>query len=360
MLKREDIVRRLLRGNLVMDAHTHVGTDPASHRRGDFPYAQSAEDLLVRLDRWRLDAAICFPFVFSAWYDTEALIEGRVRQGKGKRGAAPFEKENENLCREIYEAYPQCGGRLLPFVFFDPAREPAAQAAAAERLFERYAVFGLKTASTYLRAPWADLLSKGQPLMDWAARHNLPVTLHTSVHPDDPWANVADALRVAKARPEIRFCLAHACRFQRAALEAAAEQPNRFVDVSALRIHCELARQNHPAVARRRERFPADYRRPAEVLGRLATAYPNMLLWGSDSPYYCFMSRFTDARGKTTVFALRAETDAEAESFWSLPPPVRERIGCSNTRRYLFGKKAERPPPANLSGKANTKRRQAT
>ncbi len=336
-MKKETIIRRLRREPLLIDVHTHVGTDPANYVQGDFPYAQSAEDLVVRMDRWGIDVSVCFPFLYTSYFDLSAFLKGRMRKRRTSEAISPYAIENARLCQEIYEAYPMCARRLLPFMFFDPTREPAGQAAAMMDLADRYPVFGLKTAGSYTQSPITDLLKQGECLLDFAAARNLPFMIHTSVKPDDPWANVHAILKVVRARPDIRFCLAHTCRFDRRALEQAAELPNCFVDFSALHIHCDLARTGNLAVAAPPDRFRAPYRRPDGVMAALAKVYPDTMLWGTDSPYYCFMGRFTNDKGETEILQLKCDTDAEIASLKRLSAATRRRIGYTNTLRFLFG-----------------------
>ncbi|MFA5688663.1 MAG: amidohydrolase family protein [Kiritimatiellales bacterium] len=334
-MNRQQIIQHISTAKLI-DVHTHTGMDAVNFYRGDFPYAQSAEDLLVRLDRWGVDVAVTFPFLYSRWFDFADFLQGRMTRAAAAFDA-PYAPENELLCREIYEAYPQCAGRLLPFMFFDPARAQKEQVAVLRRLSEKYPVFGLKTASSYLHAQITELLSAGSVLLDFAVEQNWPVMIHTAVHPDDPWANVHKILDVVKARPDVRFCLAHTCRFDRRALDEAAELPNCFVDFSAFNIHCQLAIDNHPAVAVPEKRFSADYSNHAVAMKTIAEAYPETMIWGTDSPYYCFMSRFINESGEEIIVQLSCATDTEINEFNKLPETMRRQIGIYNSQRWLLG-----------------------
>ncbi|MBC8453536.1 amidohydrolase family protein [PVC group bacterium] len=335
-MNRKTIIQKIRRNPILIDVHTHVGTDPASYQRGDFPYAQSAEDLIVRMDRWGVDTAVCFPFLYTTYYDKRAYLNGRIRKSRSDCSPAPYVNENRRICEEIYEAYPLCAGRLLPFGFFDASRNQTEQVKALHELADQYPLFGLKTASSYTQSPITDLLGKGERLVDFASEHDIPFMLHTAVVPDDPWANVFDILKVVKARPDVRFCLAHTCRFDRNALEQANELPNCFVDLSAFTIHCDLVQQNSPAVAAKPQRFPAPYTQPAKVMQKLADAFTQTMLWGTDTPAYCWMSRFTNAAGETKIMQLKCDTDAEINTFKKLPEKTRQRIGYDNTISYLF------------------------
>lgn len=336
-MHKRNMVERVTRDARLIDVHTHVGMNPARYRLGDFPYAQSAEDLLIRLQRWGVDVAACFPVSYSVWFDPEAFGQGRMLPNPTPECPAPFVWENQNLCREIYEAYSACAGRLLPFLFFDPAREQRGQVDAMAGIAERYPVFGLKTVTSYMQSHITDLLEGGACLLDFAAARNLPLVIHSAIVPSDPWANVHAVLRVVRTRPELRFCIAHTCKFDRRALDEAAELPNCFVDFSAFNIHCQLACEHHPTMASQADRFPADYRNHAEAMAAIAEAYPDTMLWGTDTPYYCFKSRFVSDAGETVFFNLHCDTDTEILEFRKMPELVRRQVGRDNTLRYLFG-----------------------
>lgn len=337
MMTRQQIARKICAGGGLLDAHTHLGADAALFYKSEFPYALCAEDLSLRLKRARLECAVCFPFIYTDYFQLAAFGEGRFRRNTKGRSTVPYEFENLRLCREIYEAFPEFAGKLLPFAFFDPAREPSSQAAALRRLARRYPLFGLKTATSYLRTPITALLGKGAPLLDLAAELDIPVTLHTAVLPDDPWANVFEALKVVAARPEVRFALAHTCRFDRRALDRAAALPNCFVDCAAFHIHCRLAVMNHPAVAGRNHRFPADYRCHAAALQRVAETYPSKIIWGSDTPAHYWKGRFRDQRGRELYLDLACGPTKETDELRKLPSTLQRRIAQENTVRFLFG-----------------------
>ncbi|MBI2441325.1 MAG: amidohydrolase family protein [Lentisphaerae bacterium] len=337
MMTRPQIARQIRAGAGLIDAHTHLGADMAAFYNGDFPYAISAEDHGVRLAHLGLERAVCFPFVYTNYFQLIAYRHGRFRRATGSASRFPYEFENLRLCREIYEAFPEFAGTLLPFAFFDPAREPAGQAAALRRLARRYPLFGLKTASSYLRSPITALLGKGACLLDLAAELDIPVTIHTSVLPADPWANVFDVLKVVAERPDVRFALAHTCRFDRRALDRAAALQNCFVDCAAFHIHCRLAVENHPAIAAKPHRFHADYRDHAAALQRIAAAYPVKILWGSDTPAHYWKSVFRDARGMEIRLNLACGPTTEADCLRKLPAQLARRIAHNNTVRFLFG-----------------------
>ncbi|MFP4028392.1 MAG: amidohydrolase family protein [Candidatus Brocadiia bacterium] len=321
----------------LIDVHTHVGIDPVSFLNGDFPYALSAEDLVFRMDAQNIDYAVCFPFIYTSYFQLHSFANGEFEHDPENPSSFPYEVENRRLCREIYDAFPQFAGRVLPFLFFDPGRQTEAQVSLLNDLCQEYPLFGLKTATSYLQSHISELNNEGSCLLDLAAERNLPMTIHSAVMPGDPWANVFEILDVVKSHPEVRFSVAHTCRFDRSALETAAGLRNCYVDFSAFHIHCKLAEQNHPAVAVEEERFPTDYREHAVAMQQIAEAYPDTMMWGTDTPAYYFISRFFNDKGKEIEMSLPCAPWTEIREFRKLPEDLRRKIAYENTIRFLFG-----------------------
>ena len=352
MMTRQQIAGRIRRGRGLIDAHAHLGADLALFYNGDYPYAISAEDHGVRMAQSGIEAVLCFPWVYTNYFAMAPFRRGRFRRDPRGGSDFPYAFENERLCREIYEAFPEYAGRLLPFAFFDPARHPREQASGIRKLASRYPLFGLKTATSYLQSPITALLGRGACLLDLAAELDVPVTIHSAVLPGDPWADVFEILKVVKARPDVRFAIAHTCRFDRRALDAAAGLPNGFVDFSAFHIHCALAQQNHPAVAAKPHRFPADYRHHAAAMQRIAEAYPKTMLWGSDTPAHLWKSRFRNDKGEEVWMDLPCGPATEVDELRKLPPSLQRRIGHDNTVKFLFGEPSTQRRPARRRGTA--------
>lgn len=334
---RDQVAADLRRRGGLIDAHTHLGADAAMYANGDYPYAMAAEDHGERMARSGLAAVVCFPFLYTSYYELAAFRRGVFRRDRKAGWSAPYEFENRRLCHEIYRAFPEYAGRLLPFAFFDPARRPAEQAACLRRLAGQYPLFGLKTATSYQHSHVTELLGRGSALLDFAAERDLPVTIHSAVLPGDPWANVFKIIEVVRQRPDVRFAIAHTCRFDRRALDAAHRLDNCFVDFSAFHIHCILARRNHPAVASRRNRFPADYRDPAAVMHAIAAAYPGTMLWGSDTPAHYWKSSFRNEHGQEIWLDLHCGPDDETAVLRALPRALQRQVARENTLRFLFG-----------------------
>src|SRR3954468_15353712 len=131
---------------LTYDVHTHIGADGGFYLRGWWPYAATARDLLVQMDRHGIDRAVCFPFTLPSAFDVSAFAERN--EIALLPGRSPFDRENGLLAREIERIGD---GRLLQFAMFDPSREIAKQVEAIKPLIGK--IGGLKTQSTVLRSP---------------------------------------------------------------------------------------------------------------------------------------------------------------------------------------------------------------
>ena len=319
----------------VIDSHVHVGLDYASHMENAHPYAMSFEDLAERMEHNGVGRAIVFPFG-SSYH----LPAGEVPAAL--RSRYPYEKENLNLLREIYEIYPERSERAFPFAMFDPSVRVEEQVAGLEALCGHYRLYGLKTCSTYLQAFLKDLHGKGKPILDFAARRRLPVVFHVSYDPGDPWAPLAEALDVVEANPGLRFCLAHTARFSKAAFERARTLSNCWIDFSAFKIHCDLAMANHRGIPPPAERLDVDYADPKAAMRQIAEGFPDQMLWGTDAPYYSFIKKFTDMHGVVTEVALRSSYGAECAILNSLPRVLIRKIAFANTVKFLFGNGSEK------------------
>src|SRR5688500_4070509 len=267
----------------VYDVHTHVGCDSGFYLRGWWPYAATAQDLLAHMDAHGIDRAVCFPFTLPSAFDVPAFVrDGAVKLLPNR---FPFDRENDLLAAELTRI--DTAARLLQFVMFDPARDVSKQLAAIDGL---RTVKGLKTQTTILRSPIRALLDEGRYLMLFAQARNLPVLIHTAVHPQDEWAQVRDCLAVAEAFPAVRFNLAHSLRFDREYLSRAAQTSNVWVDCSAHLIHCQIARNNGPAVAPAGQRDDADYSNPADVLVAIHEFFVGRSIWCADITFMIWVA----------------------------------------------------------------------
>lgn len=331
-MKRTDIIERLKSQQVIIDAHAHVGISVNNYAAtGSYPYCLSIEDLIVRMDFLGIDKSVVFPFE-STYYPL--LGEDKPLQSPAF-SSFPYEKENQNLFTEIYEIFPEYSDRLIPFAMFDPSRETAKQAENLEMLHAQYGLNGLKTVTTYIKAFVNDFQKTDNHIRKFALKNKLPMTFHTSVIDTDRWANVFDVLEIVKNNPELNFALAHSARFAKKALEKADALPNCFIDISAFKIHCDLAVQNSPVVASLNDRFDANYANPSDVLQKLTETYPETIIWGTDTPYHYFAQKFIDSEGNLQDCKLKASYDEEINILKALPKELQYMISYKNTINFL-------------------------
>jgi predicted TIM-barrel fold metal-dependent hydrolase len=312
----------------IIDCHNHVGVELLHYLHGDFPYAQHLE-VLVRegreqgVRRW-----IVFPMVSHIALNIGAMREGKVQSGGLEE--VPYAFENRRLMQEIYELFPDEGQDAIPFAMFDAVRNVKGQVESLRALKQEYSFAGLKTQTTITQAPITNLKSEGKVFLELAEEWDIPMLIHSSVLETDTWAQARDILDIAESTPGVRFCVAHSLRFDREQLDRLSKLENCWFDCSAHRIHCELAMQNSPVVAPPSCRFDSDYSRPAQVLRDLAEAYPDKLMWGSDSPYYSFVAVIEGRR-----VSLLSDYAAEVAALRALPLQLQQQIGETNTLNCL-------------------------
>lgn len=335
---KSDVLQRLGGNpNAIIDIHTHVGVELMHHLTRAFPYCNSFEQLYREEVEHGVDAFVVFPMVSSLYYSLTAMKRGKMVGAPNVLGRFPYQLENEHLLHEIYELFPSLSARALPFVIVDPHRETRAQLRHIKRLAKRYQIYGLKIQSTMIQAPITSLAKQGRCFLDFARERNLPFLIHSSVMPSDIWAQAHDILDIAEANPDVRFIAAHCCRFDRTALDRVAQLPNAWFDHSAFGIHCQLAAADSLACARGKKRFPADYDKPESVIRKLAEAYPNKLIYGSDAPYYSWVAWYHPPKGKPLLLDLRSSMKNEVRLLNSLPRHLRRKVSHDNPLAFLTG-----------------------
>lgn len=323
-----------LRGNetstlMIIDCHNHVGADLLFYLHGEFPYAQQLVDMVQVGGSLGITNWIVFPFVSYAAMDVMQFRRGEVRFGNGLE-SVPYAFENRRLLEECYQLFPEEGRKTLPFVMVDPLRNTDAQAAELSKLRTTYRIHGIKIQSTIIQADIKRLAHQGRVFLDLAREWDVPFIIHSSVAKDDLWAQAHDILDLAEANPDIRFCAAHSCRFDRECLDRVQALPNAWFDNSAHCIHCEGAVLDKPFVAPRARRFDSDYSDPSRVLSDLAAAYPHKLMWGSDSPFYSYAASISGE-----IVRLISNYDREVTALKATGGEVVRRIAATNTLQYL-------------------------
>lgn len=310
-----------------IDNHNHIGVDPLFYQQGWMPYCMDLPRFFCETGGHGMDRFVVFPFVSYMDLDQDALRANRIALAPEEE-RVPYRFENRRLCEDIRRAPAEWREQLWPFLIFDPARKPREQVGEWKKLPSDYRVYGIKVQGTIIQSKVLALLDQGRVALDYAEEHNIPFLIHSSIRPDDEWSQCADILRVAEARPGVRFVLAHSCRYHQPSLERVAALPNTWFDCSAHVIHCRLATENHPAIAVPAERFPADYHRPEKVLQALAEAFPGKLIWGTDTPFHSI------AYDKVQMSSSYA---AETACLDALPAPLADEIACRNTLAWLHG-----------------------
>lgn len=315
---------------MIIDCHNHVGADVMFYLHGDFPYAQhlvamTTEGGALGIDRW-----IVFPFVTHMALDAAAFLTGDIREGGVQLAEVPYALENRRLLHEVHDLFPDLAPRVLPFVMVDPMRNTAAQAKELRKLRGEFRFHGIKLQTTILQADIKHLRDKGKVFLELAAEWDLPLLIHSSVAESDPWAQASDILDIAEANPDLRFCLAHSCRYDKECLDRVNALPNTWFDCSAHCIHCEGAMKDLPYIAPRNRRFDSDYSDPGRVIADLAAAYPTKFMWGSDSPYYSYAAAINGQ-----VVRLISTYAKEVQALRAASADVVDRIANHNTRAFL-------------------------
>jgi predicted TIM-barrel fold metal-dependent hydrolase len=323
----------------VIDVHSHLGVSLKMYANVEFPYAQSIEGLHYRQLAAGVDVNVVFPFSPDLFFDPNALMAGEMVPAERPLSEVPYGVENRMLMHEIFRFCPEHRERFLPFVSIDPGRKVEGQIAALEELEREFPIYGIKISPVGCQTRITELLDRGRPFLDFARQRDLPLLLHTTVDPRETYSHARYAFEVIEATPDLRFCLAHCIAFHRGFLDRAAAMENVWVDTSALAIQVQVVASGSSVMATGSDRFGADYGDFRRVMVALAEAYPEMILWGTDSPYYSFIARRKQGEGAFAEFRLKGRYEGEKAALDSLPAGLREKVSNTNTLRFLFGKR---------------------
>jgi predicted TIM-barrel fold metal-dependent hydrolase len=326
-----------LRGKTI-DVHTHVGVNVQAYARLEFPYCQSLEGLYYKQKANGVDYSVVFPFSGDLYFDIATLVrEGRMVPAVNPISDVPYERENRLLLMEIFSFCPEYRQRFIPFVCVDPVRKVGAQLDVLRELELEFPFYGIKVSPVGCQSKITGLLEEGEGFIDFARQRNLPFLFHTTVHPEESYSQVVDALRVVEAHPDLRFCLAHCIGLHRAFLERADGAPNAWVDTAALKIQVQLAYENNPIMAPPQERWDWDYSSHIQIMRELVEHFPGTILWGSDAPAYAYICRRQQAPRSYVEFRLKANYEDEVAALQALAPEARKRVSATNIIRFLFG-----------------------
>jgi len=328
--------RRDLDGATI-DAHAHIGVSLKAYALGEYPYAQSVEGLAYRMRACGVDAAAVFPFTPELHFDLSRAPSGELVPTDTPVSPAPYAAENRLLMREVFDFCPELSDRFLPFVCIDPARAVAAQVDELTRLADEYPIYGIKINPVICQSKTGALLDIGAPLLDFAEERGLPLLFHTNPFETDAWSSTADVFRVIDAHPGLRYCLAHCVLFHRDYLERAGAADNIWVDTAAMKIQVELVAELLGSEIPRAEVLDADYSDYLAVMRTVCEEFPNLMLWGSDSPAYSYICRRKQADGVFRDFSYKATYEDEVAALDALPPGLRAKVGGSNALDFIFG-----------------------
>ena len=321
----------------VTDIHAHVGVSIRSYIAGVFPYCQSLEGLYYRQKGCGVDLSVVFPYSADLHFDFRHMKDGRCVPADEPYSAVPYEAENRLLFKEVFHYCPELRHRFMPFVCADPGRGIKAQVGVVRSIAEEYPVYGIKIVPVAVQSPLSALLDEGDPLFAFASEYDLPLLLHVTTHAEEIWSRAEVAIEIAERYPRLRFCLAHCIGFDAELLRQSDAMDNVWVDTSALKIQVELVHQNSPVMASPSRRFDTDYSDHCTVMRDLLAAFPNTIVWGTDSPAYSYICDRRLSNGSTIEFRLKGTYEDEAAALDALAPDARTRACAANSAAYLFG-----------------------
>ncbi len=329
------ITREQLTGKTI-DVHAHVGVWLKALYCGDFPYAQSLEGLYYRQKSGGVDFNVVFPFCSDLYFDTQKLRNGILTPADDPISPAPFAAENRSLLHEIFEICPELSGRFLPFISIDPLRAVDEQIAELTALDEQYPIYGVKVNPVISQSKAIELLGPGTPLLDFAEERNWPLLFHASTIEGEEYSQATDILQIAESRPGIRFCLAHCLLYNRELLAKAASMSNVWIDTAAMKIQVDLANKLiADDVISGELLIDADYTDFRKVMQTICGMYPEMMLWGTDSPAYSFFCVRKEGKDRTSVFKFKGTYEDEIEALRCLPADLQAKMSNSNILAFL-------------------------
>lgn len=322
-----------------IDCHAHLGISAKAAACGEYPYGQSVEGLYYRMQSAGVDVTLVFPSNPELFFDLAALSKGRMVPAEHPFSPAPYVAENHNLMHDVFRFCPEYQDRFIPFVSVDPGRMVYEQLDALQKLEEEFPIYGIKVVPVSCQTPVTDLLRKGRVFLDFARERNIPFLLHTTVDPNESYSHASMAFEVIDAAPEVRFCLAHCIAFHRGYLDRAAAADNIWVDTAAMAIQVQAANKYHGLMAEGDDRFEADYTDHTSVMRSLVEAYPDTIIWGTDSPFYTYFSHRKQGEADDAFmdFNLKANYEDEKAALDGLAPELKKKVSNTNTIRFLFG-----------------------
>jgi len=323
----------------IIDIHSHAGVSLKSYMCKEYPYAATIEGIAFRQEIFGVDVNVVFPYSCELYFDFLYLKKGICKPAKKPVSPVPYEIENELLLKEVYQYCPEYDGRFIPFISVDPVREVKKQVKNILSLEKKYKIYGIKIVPVICQSSILGLLDEGKDFIEIAKERNWPFTIHTTVHPLETFSHAKLVFKVIEKNPEVRFCLAHCIGFDKYYLSLADSMKNVWVDTSALKIQVQLTEQNHPIAAEKKQRFDADYTDHKKVLRALVDAFPDTIVWGTDTPAYSYIAKRKQGKGKNSYVETwaKATYQDEIDALKSLPEDLMMKIANKNSIKFLFG-----------------------
>lgn len=320
----------------VIDVHSHVGVALKGFAKGEYPYAETIESVYYKQLVGGVDMNVVFPFRPDLYCDLKRLIgTGDFVPDENPISPIPYELENRNLFREVYEQCPELSDRFLPFLCVDPGRCQREQLALMDEILRKYPVYGIKIVPILCQSRAIELL-KCPDFFAFAEKHDLPILFHATSNPNEKYSYVGDLFSIIDAYPKLRYCLAHCLGFHEGFMEKADSRENVWVDNSAMKIQVDsfLDRQNQRRVD---NRFPADYSDHRKVFRALVEKFPNTMIWGTDAPAYAYMVDRKTFDGSIVKFRLKGTYEDEIAALNYLSKTQKMKTANTNTLAFLFG-----------------------
>lgn len=256
----------------VIDCHAHIGINAHNLRAGIYPFEQTVDDLLHKMDLHNVSRAIVFPFPYSSILPSMSKL--RYSEPSRSSFTKLYQKDNFIL---MYAA-GQHPDRIIPFPIASPRDEKC-----VEHIKQLVvdAILGVKLHPVAFGYPIHLLLE--HPLTKTIQDLNLRVVLHIGSGKEGSSSRgttLEHALKLAKAHPSVRFIFCHLGRLHKD-LPRILELENVLTDTSGLSLNNTSTAYLAPKLWQRLKHCEPRY-----VIEQLVEAgFEDKVLWGSDEPY---------------------------------------------------------------------------
>jgi predicted TIM-barrel fold metal-dependent hydrolase len=321
----------------VIDIHAHIGVSLKSYGRLEYPYAQDLEGLYYRQLASGVDVNVVFPLGSDLFFEPTELVKGTMVPATVPLSEFPYVTENRMVMQEIFVFCPELKDRFIPFVCIDPARMVLEQIRKLEDLEKTYPIYGIKVNPVLSQSKVGELLGRGRDFLDFARQRNIPFLFHMSADPKEAYSSPEETFAIIEKHPDLRFCLAHCINFDKFLLKRMGELPNAWFDTAAIKIQVQQYHENSPRTRPTSRRFDTDYSDHKKAMRSLAEAYPDKIIWGTDSPAYSYICRRKQAEHRFVEFRLKATYEDEKEALDALPERLKWKACNENSLKFMFG-----------------------